>query len=129
MPRQTTSIAERLKQARELAQMEPAELRKELRKRGIDLSKTGLHRIETAEPKNPNLKLIQTIAKITDVSPAWILFGEGPSVPENQLGRAVRMRVLDTIELMSAALELTKAQENALKKWLKSVRLTKPKRH
>ncbi len=128
MPRQKTSISDRLKKAREQAQMDPAALRAELRKHGIELSKTGLHRIESAEPKNPNLKLIQAIAKITNVSPSWLLFGEGPSVPEDQLSRAVRTRILDTIELMSEALILTDAQDKALKKWLKSVRLSKNRR-
>lgn len=123
-----SSISKRLKQARERAQMDPAELRAVLRSMGIELSKTGLHRIETEEPKNPNLKLVQAIAKITNVSPAWILFGEGPSVPENQVSDAVRTRIVDTIELMSGALDLTDTQATILKKWLKSVRLSKPKR-
>lgn len=104
--------------------MDPAQLREELRKKGIDLSKAGLHRIESEEPKNPNLKLIQAIALITHVSPSWILFDEGPSVPEHQLGRAVRVRILDTIELMAETLDLTEVQEKNLKKWLKSVRLS-----
>ena len=61
----TDNIASRIRNAREQAQMPPAELRKILREDyGIDLSKTGLHRLETVEAKNPNLKQIQAIAKI-----------------------------------------------------------------
>lgn len=108
--------------------MDPAALRAELREYGIDLSKTGLHRLETTEPKNPNLKIIEAIAEITNVSPAWILFGKGPSVPESEVGTAIRSRVIDTIELMSGALDLTARQESTLHNWLKSVRDTKPKR-
>lgn len=107
--------------------MDPAELRDALRKKGIALSKAGLHRIETEEPKNPNLKLIEAIATITHVSPAWILFEDGPSVPQSELSRAVRVRILDTIELMAESLELTQVQEKSLKKWLKSVRLSGPR--
>lgn len=108
--------------------MDPAELRAQLREYGIDLSKTGLHRLETTEPKNPNLKIIEAIAEITCVSPGWILFGKGPSVPDSEVGTAIRERVIDTIELMSGALDLTTRQESTLRNWLKSVRETKPKR-
>lgn len=108
--------------------MEPAALRMELREYGIDLSKTGLHRLETTEPRNPNLKLIEAIAEITNVSPGWILFGTGPSVPDTEVGSAIRSRVIDTIELMSGALALTGRQESTLHNWLKSVRKTKQKR-
>ena len=108
--------------------MEPAELRERLREYDIDLSKTGLHRLETTEPKNPNLKLIEAIAEITNVSPGWILFGKGPSVPDTEVGAAIRSRVIDTIELMAGALDLTSRQEATLRNWLKSVRETKPGR-
>lgn len=108
--------------------MAPAELRDHLRKHGIDLSKTGLHRLETTEPRNPNLKLIEAIAQITNVSPAWLLFGTGPSVPDTEVGAAIRQRVIDTIELMSGALDLTPRQEKMLADWLKSVRETTPNR-
>lgn len=122
------NIAERIRSARQRAQMEPAELRARLREYGIDLSKTGLHRIETTEPKNPNLKAIEAIAEITRVSPGWILFGKGPSMPGSEASAAIRSRVVDTIELMSGALDLTARQESTLRNWLKSVRETRPKR-
>ena len=122
-------IAGRIRTAREQARMQPAELRRILREDyGIDLSKTGLHRLETAEAKNPNLKLIQAIAEITRVSPSWILFGEGTSVPGEQVGAAIRSRVIDTIELMVGALDLTSRQDSTIRNWLKSVRETKPKK-
>ena len=108
--------------------MPPAELRKILREEyGVDLSKTGLHRLETVESKNPNLKLIQAIAKITRVSPSWILFGEGTSVPGDEVGAAIRSRVIDTIELMLGALDLNARQESTIKNWLKNVRENPPK--
>lgn len=108
--------------------MPPAELRKILREEyGVDLSKTGLHRLETVESKNPNLKLIQAIAKITRVSPSWILFGEGTSVPGDEVGAAIRSRVIDTIELMLGALDLNARQESTIKSWLKNVRENPPK--
>jgi transcriptional regulator with XRE-family HTH domain len=122
----TGNIAGRLRAARQRAQMEPAELRAALREHGIDLSKTGLHRLETTEPRNPNLKMIEAIAEITSVSPSWILFGTGPSVPGTEVGAAIRSRVIDTIELMSGALNLTARQESTLRNWLKSVRETRP---
>ena len=121
-------IAGRIRAARMRAQMEPAALRARLRDYGIDLSKTGLHRLETTEPKNPNLKLIESIAEITNVSPGWILFGKGPSVPDTEVGLAIRSRVIDTIELMAGALDLTARQQSTLQNWLKSVRKSKPKR-
>ena len=123
------NIASRIRAAREQAQMQPAELRRVLRdEHGIDLSKTGLHRLETVEAKNPNLKLIQAIAEITRVSPSWILFGEGTSVPGEQVGAAIRSRVIDTIELMVGALDLTTRQDSTIRNWLKSVRASKPKK-
>jgi transcriptional regulator with XRE-family HTH domain len=123
-----TTISKRIKLARERAQLEPAELRQRLRKKGIDLSKTGLHRLETTEPRNPNLKQIEAIAEITNVSPGWILFGKGPAIGDTQVGDAIRSRVIDTIELMSNALDMTKPQAKALKDWLRSMRKTKPVR-
>ncbi len=122
------NIAERIRSARQRAQMDPAALRAELREHGIDLSKTGLHRLETTEPTNPNLKIIEAIAEITNVSPGWILFGKGPSVPDTEVGAAIRGRVLDTIELMAGALDLTTRQESTLHNWLQSVRTTRPKK-
>ena len=128
MAESTTTIASRIRHAREQAQMPPAELRKILREEyGVDLSKTGLHRLETVESKNPNLKLIQAIAKITRVSPSWILFGEGTSVPGDEVGAAIRSRVIDTIELMLGALDLNARQESTIKNWLKNVRENPPK--
>ncbi len=108
--------------------MEPAALRAELRKCGLDLSKTGLHRLETTEPTNPNLKLIEAIADITNVSPGWILFGKGPSVPADDIEPAIRDRVVDTIELLTGALDLSARQESTIRNWLKSVREKRPRR-
>lgn len=122
------TIAARIRSAREQAQMDPQEMRARLRARRIELSKTGLHRLETMEPKNPNLKLIEAIADITNVSPGWLLFGKGPPVPAAEVGVAIRGRVLDTIELMSRALDLTSTQQRTLDAWLKSVRKTVPKK-
>ena len=126
--RKSGTISQRIKLAREDAQLEPAELRDRLRKKGIELSKTGLHRLETTEPRNPNLKQIEDIAEITNASPGWILFGKGPAIEQTQVGDAIRSRVIDTIELMSNALDMTKEQNKALKDWLKSMRKTKPAR-
>ncbi len=127
MPEGPQNIAERIRTARHRAQMDPAALRTKLREYGIDLSKTGLHRLETTEPKNPNLKIIEAIAEITNVSPGWILFGKGPTMPDTEVGSAIRSRVIDTIELMSGALDLTARQESTLSNWLKSVRESVPK--
>ena len=121
------TISERIRQARRQAELDPAALRLQLAKRGIELSKTGLHRLESTEPRNPNLALIEAIAEITNVSPGWILFGKGPAIPETQVGAAIRGRVIDTIELMSGALDMTKQQQSRLDSWLKSMRETKPK--
>lgn len=128
MPKEKNTIAARIRKAREQAQMDPQELRAKLRTRKIEISKTGLHRLETLEPKNPNLKLIEAIADITNVSPGWLLFGKGPPVPSDEVGAAIRGRVLDTIELMSRALDLTDDQQRTLNSWLKSVRATVPKK-
>jgi len=127
MPANSDNIASRIRSARHSAQMDPATLRSRLQEYGIELSKTGLHRLETTEPKNPNLKIIEAIAEITNVSPGWILFGKGPSIPDTEVASAIRSRVIDTIELMSGALDLTTRQETTLQNWLKSVRTTKPK--
>ncbi len=121
-PDRQTNIADRLRWAREQARLEPADLRARLRERGIDLSKTGLYRLETTEPKNPNLKQIEAIAEITRVSPGWLLFGKGAAVPADEAGAAIRERVIDTIELLAEALELNARQQQSLEKWLASVR-------
>ena len=123
-----TNIAGRIRQAREQARLEPAELRAELRSSGIELSKTGLHRLENIEPTNPNLKLIEAIAEITGVSPGWLLFGKGPSIPADQMGTAIRGRIIDTIEHMAGALDLTAKQTQTLNSWISSVRGAKPKK-
>lgn len=125
----SNNIATRIRHARQQAQMPPAELRKILREDyGIDLSKTGLHRLETVDSKNPSLKLVQAIAKVTRVSPSWILFGEGTSVPGDEVGSAIRSRVIDTIELMVGALDMTSRQESTISNWLKSMRENPPKK-
>ena len=116
------TVPERIRQAREQAGMEAVELRQALKRRGIELSKQGLHRMETVEPKNPNVNVIQAIADITQVSPGWLLFGEGAMGRGEDLPPAIRTRVLDTIELMAGALELSKRQRSTLDAWLKSVR-------
>ena len=121
-------ITQRIRDARERAQLEPAQLRKAMREHGVDLSKAGLHRLETQDPKNPSLKLISTISEITKVSPSWLLFGEGTSTPPDKVGLAIRGRVIDTIELMIGALDLTSRQEATIERWLASVKATKPKK-
>lgn len=109
--------------------MPPAELRRRLREDyDIDLSKTGLHRLETVDSRNPNLKQIQAIAQITRVSASWILFGEGTSVPGDEVGSAIRSRVLDTIELMTGALDMTSRQESTINNWLNNMRENPPKK-
>lgn len=108
--------------------MEAVELRNELRKKGIELSKQGLHRMETVEPKNPNVQVIEAIADITHVSPGWILFGEGPMVRGEEVGGAIRGRIIETIELMVGALDLTQGQRRTIKGWLESVRGRRPGR-
>jgi len=122
------TVPERIRDARERAGMEAVELRSELRKKGIELSKQGLHRMETVEPKNPNVQVIEAIADITHVSPGWILFGEGPMVRGEEVGGAIRGRIIDTIELMVGALDLTKGQRRTIKGWLESVRGRSPGR-
>ncbi|MEO1576573.1 MAG: helix-turn-helix transcriptional regulator [Pseudomonadota bacterium] len=122
MPDTPAAIHERLKHARERAGLDPAELRTRLRDYDIDMSKTGLHRVETIEPRNPNLRLVKAIADITHVSPSWILFGEGPSLAPDAADDAIRDRLIDTIELLSGALTLSARQRNTIDNWLSSVR-------
>jgi hypothetical protein len=116
------TVPERIRCARAQAGMEASALRHALRERGIELSKQGLHRMETVEPKNPNVQIIQAIAEVTHVSPGWLLFGEGTMTGGAGIDPAVRTRVLDTIELMAGALQLTKRQQNTFEAWLRSVR-------
>lgn len=121
-------IAQRIRWARERAQLEPAQLRTAMRERGVDLSKAGLHRLETQDPKNPSLKLITAISEVTKVSPSWLLFGAGTSTQPEKVGLAIRDRVIDTIELMIGALDLTTRQESTIERWLESVKSTQPKK-
>ena len=120
------SISNRIRDARDRSGLAPAELRKILSGRGINLSKTGLHRLETSEPVNPNLKLMIAIAEATHVTPEWLLFGEGTPRPDEKIGPAIRARVIDTIAFMAGALDLTPGQERDLASWLKSVRESRP---
>ncbi|MEM6819118.1 MAG: hypothetical protein AAF578_10005 [Pseudomonadota bacterium] len=134
MPRQKNKqqddngIAARIRLARERAQLDPSSMRQALAELGEEVSKTGLHRLETQNPKNPNLSLIQAIAAITNVSPSWILFGEGSITKPDEFGQAIRGRVVDTIELLVGALDLTARQDSTMTNWLKSVRESKPSR-
>ena len=120
------SISNRIRDARDRSGLAPAELRKILAQMGINLSKTGLHRLETSEPVNPNLKLMIAIAEATHVTPQWLLFGEGSPRPDEKIGPAIRARVIDTIAFMAGALDLTPEQESNLASWLKSVRESRP---
>ena len=120
------SISNRIRDARGRAGLAPAELRKNLAAKGINLSKTGLHRLETSEPVNPNLKLMNAIADATHVTPEWLLFGSGSPRPDEKIGPAIRARVIDTIAFMAGALDLTAEQERDLASWLKSVRKSRP---
>ena len=121
------SISDRIRDARDRSGLAPAELRKMLAANGINLSKTGLHRLETSEPVNPNLKLMIAIAEATHVTPEWLLFGTGSPRPDEKIGPAIRARVIDTIAFMAGALDLTREQERNLEAWLKSVRESWPK--
>lgn len=127
MTKKTDSIAARIRWAREKAQLSPIELRQALKEAGEPLSKTGLHRLETEDAKNPNLSLIRAIAGITRVSPSWILFGEGASTPSDEVGAVIRSRVIDTIELMVGALDMSARQESSIRNWLQSMRQNPPK--
>ena len=122
------SISNRIRDARDRSGLAPAELRKILAQMGINLSKTGLHRLETSEPVNPNLKLMIAIAEATHVTPEWLLFGEGSPRPDEKIGPAIRARVIDTIAFMAGALDLTPEQERDLESWLKSVRKSRPRK-
>jgi len=122
----TGNVAQRLRQARESAQLSPIELREALKNEGITLSKAGLHRLENTDSTNPNLKLIQAWASITHHAPAWLLFGTGTATPADDVGIAIRKRVIDTIELMAGALDQTTAQEKSFNAWVKSMKKTKP---
>ena len=120
------SISNRIRDARDRSGLAPAELRKMLADKGINLSKTGLHRLETSEPVNPNLRLMIAIAEATHVTPEWLLFGTGSPRPDEKIGPAIRARVIDTIAFMAGALDLTAKQERDLASWLKSVRKSRP---
>ena len=119
-------ISSRIREARNRSGLAPAALRKILADKGISLSKTGLHRLETSEPVNPNLKLMIAIAEATHVTPEWLLFGTGSPRPDEKIGPAIRARVIDTIAFMAGALDLTPEQEGDLEVWLKSVRKSRP---
>lgn len=121
------SISSRIRQAREQARLDPKALREALSAKGFELSKTGLHRLETIEPVNPSIKLIEAIAEATNVSPGWLLFGTGTALQADEAAIAIRGRVLDTIELMSQALDMTQRQASSFDKWLASMRATVPK--
>lgn len=128
MPKMDEGIARRIREARAKAQLDTREMREALSDLGLSVSKAGLHRLENVEPRNPNLELIQAISEITGVSPAWLLFGEGTAYPGENIGSAIRGRVLDTMELMSEALDMTVKQERSLENWFRSMRETKPKK-
>ena len=121
-----TNVAQRLRQARDSAQLTAIQLREELKAQGITLSKAGLHRLENTDSTNPNLKLIEAWADITHHSPTWLLFGSGPAMPQDSVGSAIRKRVIDTIELMAGALDQTPKQEKAFQDWLQSIKKSKP---
>ena len=124
----SSSISARIRHAREQARLEPKALREALAQKGFDLSKTGLHRLETIEPMNPSVKLMEAIAQVTNVSPGWLLFGTGTALKADAAANAIRGRVLDTIELMSQALDMTGRQQSSFDKWLASMRSTVPSR-
>ena len=99
------SISKRIREAPNRSGLGPAELRKTLAGKGIILSKTELHRLETSKPINPNLKLMIAIAEETHVTPEWLLFGTGSPRPDEKIGPAIRARVIDTIAFMAGTLD------------------------
>ena len=48
-------------------------------------------------------------------------------MPGDEVGAAIRSRVIDTIELMVGALDMSARQESTIKNWLDSVRNNPPK--
>jgi len=61
--------ARKIRAARRRAQTEPAVLDAKRRNYSVDLCEIGLYHVETTELKKSNLKLIEAIAEITNVSP------------------------------------------------------------
>jgi hypothetical protein len=92
-----STMASRIRYARESGKIEPQALRAELKRRKIDVSKQLLHRYESVESQNPNLNIVEGIADVTGFSAGWLLFGKGPmfaSDPLNQITRQLRLRSL-----------------------------------
>lgn len=92
-----SSVAARIRYARVYSKMEPIELRRRLKEKGISLSKQLLHRYETAESQNPNLAIVEAIAEVSGFSPGWLLFGKGPVFvidPFTQIVRNLNLEVL-----------------------------------
>jgi len=115
------NIPARIRHARLLAGYSPQQMREALRQYDLQYSQGGYHRIENTEPTNPNLRLVETIGKITGVSPGWILFGQGEAMMSDA-SVAIRRRVIDTIELMASTLNLKADEAKNLEKLLISLR-------
>lgn len=122
------TVSGRIKYARERAEMTAKAMRGTLQERGITLSKTGLHRLETVDAKNPNLKLIAAIGDITNVSPSWLLFGEGTPESGSDRNATVRIRAVNAIEEIAQVLNLTGRQRSTIENWIRSVRESTRKR-
>jgi transcriptional regulator with XRE-family HTH domain len=81
-----STVASRIRHARDLRGLEPHQLRDALI--GIDrkwaLSRQQLHRYENEDLDYPSPEVIRWIARATGVLPGWILFGDGPMLAESE---------------------------------------------
>lgn len=92
-----SSVAARIRYARVYMNMDPLELRRRLKEKGVSVSKQLLHRYETVESQNPNLGIVEAIAEVSGFSPGWLLFGKGPVFAIDPFTQIVRFLHLEAL--------------------------------
>ena len=79
------TIGDRIRHAREQADLSPAELRQRLASDGVELSRARLWNYENRPQTIPKPELLIAIGKVTGFSPGWLYCGTGLQISNQAL--------------------------------------------
>ena len=89
------TIGDRIRYAREQADLSPAELRQRLASDGVELSRARLWNYENRPQTIPKPELLIAIGKVTGFSPGWLYCGTGLQISNQALDQLL-LQLADT---------------------------------